>query len=685
MSFKKIELLAPAGTPDALNAAIGEGADAVYFGFKDFNARQRAKNFSYRESEAIIEKFKTISKKAYITLNTVFEDWETDRVYNLLKYLSLLKPDAVIVQDLGILNIINKYFNNLKIHASTQMNVSSASGVNFLSKYNVNRVVLSRELSFDEIKEIRNNTTSELEVFVHGALCISASGLCLFSSFTDRKSANRGQCVQPCRKFYENNKKNSAFFSTNDLMLIKQLPYLMDIGINSIKIEGRMRSANYVAQTVKAYRYVIDNYVSEGEGAIKKGISMLNNDMARNKTIYLFQNKNNIDHLMVNQKSGTGIYIGKVNKKTKINNEYCFSVTEPIDTLTVNDTLRIQSQNDKKRQSIKIEKIINENNNIFIKADIKLNINDTVYLINKSDQKLKYSHIIPKNLKNFKRHPGNKPAPLIKSSKINKQIKYRLNNGIYVKLSSFKDIFLAQAFKPDKIILSLTNKNFEELKWNINKPSFKHENIIIYLEPFFQQSDAEFLKEKIDFLINNNFKDFILNNLGHISFFNDKNINLITGPYLYSFNRYSIDFLITCGFNYIISPIENNKKNIFDSTSSFNKHNWLITIFSFPELFFIISKINKNLDFDQFHDNKNNLYNIVHFDEKSSIIPEKPFSIIDKIPLLKKHGFEKVIIDFSNIQIKKNYYKNIMNSAYKNEILQNTSRFNWNDGFFRFK
>jgi len=685
LSFNKIELLAPAGTPDALNAAIGEGADAVYFGFKDFNARQRAKNFSYRETEAIIEKFKPISKKAYITLNTVFENWETDRIYNLLKYLSLVKPDAVIVQDFGIINIINKYFNNLKIHASTQMNVSSASGVNFLSKYNVNRVVLSRELSFDEIKEIRNNTVSELEVFVHGALCISASGLCLFSSFTDRKSSNRGHCVQPCRKIYENNKKNGTFFSTNDLMLIKQLPYLMDIGINSIKIEGRMRSANYVAQTVKAYRYVIDNYKNEGEKAIIYGLTILNNDMARKKTTYLFQNKDNTDHLMASQKSGTGICVGKVKNIKKINNEYFFSVDEPIDTLSVNDTLRIHSHNDKKRKSIKIERIIKDNDNFFIKSDIKLNINDMVYLINKADHKVKYSHVIPKNLKNYKRHPGNKPAPFLKSSKSNKPVKYKLNNGIYVKLTFFKDIFLAQAVKPNKLILPLTNKNFEELKWNLNKAAFKKEDIIIYLEPFFQQSDAELLKEKIDFLANNNFKDFILNNLGHISFFNEKNINLIAGPYLYSFNRYSIDFLLNCGFNYIISPIENNKKNLFDSTTLFNKHNWIVTIFSFPELFYIISKINKKLDFEQFLDNNNNFYNIVVFDEKSSVIPEKPFSIIDKIPLLKKHGIEKVIIDFSNIQLKKNYYKNILNSTFKNEILQNTTRFNWNDGFYRFK
>ncbi|MBN2547038.1 MAG: U32 family peptidase [Spirochaetes bacterium] len=685
MSFNKIELLAPAGTPDALNAAIGEGADAVYFGFKDFNARQRAKNFSYRETEVIIEKFKQISKKAYITLNTIFEDWETDRVYNLLKYLSLVKPDAVIVQDFGIINIINKYFNNLKIHASTQMNVSSSNGVNFLSKYNVNRVVLSRELSFDEIKEIRNNTVSELEVFVHGALCISASGLCLFSSYTDRKSANRGYCVQSCRKIYKSGKKNGPYFSTNDLMLIRQLPHLMDIGINSIKIEGRMRSANYVAQTVKAYRYVIDNYRNEGEDAINKGISILNDDMARNKTTYLFQNKNNTDHLMTKQKSGTGIYLGIVNKIKKINNDFYFSIKNSSASCSINDILRTQSIDGKKRKSFKIKQIIKNDNNIFIKSDFKLDINDAIYLISRAEQKAKYSHVIPKNLKNYKRHPGNKLAPFLKISKKNKSNDYKLKNGIYVKLSFFKDIFLIQAIKPDKIILTLTVKNYEELKWNINKITFKKEDIIINFEPFFQQSDVEDLKRKIEFLLKNNFKDFILNNLGQVNLLIDKKVNLIAGPYLYSFNRYSIDFLLNCGFNYIVSPIENNKKNLFDSTKFFSKQNWIVTIFSFPELFYIISKINKNFDFNEITDNKNNLFNIVKFDEKLTVIPEKPFSIIDKIPLLKKHGIEKLIVDFSNIQLKKNYYKNILNSVFKYEILQNTTRFNWNDGFYRFK
>ena len=216
MNYKP-ELLAPVGSKDVLDAAIGEGADSIYLGVKDFNARARAKNFNYKEFEAAVDKLHAVGKKVYVAVNTLFEEWEKDRIFNLLKYLSLVKPDAVIVQDFGTIYIINKYFPELRIHASTQMNISSAKGVNFLSKSSVKRVVLGRELTFSEIKDIREKTGLELEVFIHGALCFSTSGLCLFSSYLDGKSGNRGLCSQPCRRLYKNEKKSGFFFSPGDL------------------------------------------------------------------------------------------------------------------------------------------------------------------------------------------------------------------------------------------------------------------------------------------------------------------------------------------------------------------------------------------------------------------------------------------------------------------------------------
>ena len=194
-----VELLAPAGNPETLDAAIGEGADAVYLGLRSFNARMRSSNFSWSQFEAAVEALHKRNKKIFVTVNTVIEESELERMYRFLSYLNKIGPDALIVQDFGVMSMARTYFPSLRIHASTQMNASSARAVNMLSRAGVSRVVLSRELGLEEIQAVKAATSCELEVFVHGALCVSASGLCLFSSYLGGKSANRGMCAQACR------------------------------------------------------------------------------------------------------------------------------------------------------------------------------------------------------------------------------------------------------------------------------------------------------------------------------------------------------------------------------------------------------------------------------------------------------------------------------------------------------
>lgn len=222
------ELLAPAGNIEALDAAIGEGADAVYLGLKTFNARLRSSNFAWNQFEAAVQAVHRLGKKIFVTVNTVSEERETERLYRFLAYLDRVGPDGLIVQDFGVVRMVQEFFPKLKLHASTQMNIASARGVNLLSKEGIRRVVLSRELSLEEIKKIRANTSAELEVFVHGALCVSESGLCLFSSYLGGKSANRGMCTQACRRFYtaETNGgfEQGYYFSPCDLQLAEKIP-----------------------------------------------------------------------------------------------------------------------------------------------------------------------------------------------------------------------------------------------------------------------------------------------------------------------------------------------------------------------------------------------------------------------------------------------------------------------------
>jgi putative protease len=288
-----MELLAPAGSPEALDAAIGEGADAVYLGLKDFNARLRSANFAYSQFESALRTLRKMGKKIYVTVNTVFEQREADRMYQLLKYLASQGPDALIVQDFGVVAMARAEFPSLRLHASTQMNIASARGANALSRHGVSRVVLARELSLEELRSIRTETNMELEVFVHGALCVSASGLCLFSSFLGGKSANRGMCTQACRRLYRRPSGESGYyFSPNDLQLLERLPDIAAAGINALKIEGRMKSASYVGAVVSAYRLVVDA-IEQGEDedqiqrSIEQGREILRNDFARPKTQFL--------------------------------------------------------------------------------------------------------------------------------------------------------------------------------------------------------------------------------------------------------------------------------------------------------------------------------------------------------------------------------------------------------------
>jgi len=233
-----MELLAPAGSPEALDAAIGEGADAVYLGLKDFNARLRSANFTYAQFESALRSLRRTGKKVYVTVNTVFEQREADRMYQFLKYLEGQAPDALIVQDYGVLAMAEAEFPSLRLHASTQMNIASARGANALSRHGVSRVVLARELSLEELKNIKSETNLELEVFVHGALCISVSGLCLFSSFLGGKSANRGMCTQACRRLYHRaDGEGGYYFSPNDLQLLERLPQLAAAGISAVKMK----------------------------------------------------------------------------------------------------------------------------------------------------------------------------------------------------------------------------------------------------------------------------------------------------------------------------------------------------------------------------------------------------------------------------------------------------------------
>lgn len=271
----KIELLAPAGDKEKLETALHFGADAVYFAGKNYGLRAMSSNFTNEEMRDAVEKIHSLGKKAYVTLNVYAHNKDFDGLEEYLKFLEEIHVDAVLVSDLGILSFIKAKAPNLPIHISTQANTTNKFSVAFYEKLGAERVVLARELSLEEIDQIHKaNPNIELEIFVHGAMCISYSGRCLLSNYLTGRDANHGECVQACRwKYYiteekrldkhfeiQEDDRGAYIMNSKDLCLIEYLDKIIDAGVFSLKVEGRMKSPYYVGTVINAYRRAIDLY-----------------------------------------------------------------------------------------------------------------------------------------------------------------------------------------------------------------------------------------------------------------------------------------------------------------------------------------------------------------------------------------------------------------------------------------
>ncbi|MDD4689011.1 MAG: U32 family peptidase [Eubacteriales bacterium] len=270
--MRKMELLAPAGSFEALKAAINAGADAVYFAGSDFGARKFASNFDDEEIVKAIMYCKTHGVKSYITVNTLISDREFKKLCPFLELIYTAGADGVIIQDLGVAKLIREQLPDLPLHASTQMTVCTPDGAKQLEELGFKQVVLSRELTKDQIEEICKSTNIKAEIFVHGALCVSYSGQCLMSSMIGGRSGNRGCCAQPCRMNYTLDGKKGAFLSLKDLSLINHIETLSQIGVDSLKIEGRMKGPEYISVVTSIYRKAID-----GKTVTKDDIKLLEN------------------------------------------------------------------------------------------------------------------------------------------------------------------------------------------------------------------------------------------------------------------------------------------------------------------------------------------------------------------------------------------------------------------------
>jgi len=324
--LKKIEILAPAGSMESFTAAIHAGADAVYLGGTLFSARASADNFTQEQLLEALDLAHLHGKSVYLTVNTLLKEQELFMLPDYLMPYYLHGLDAVIVQDFGVLQIVGSYFPKLPVHVSTQMTLTGSAGAEFLknSGYPVTRIVPARELTLSELQRLRTETDLELEVFVHGALCVCYSGQCLLSSMLGGRSGNRGRCAQPCRKLYTAGKHTSYLFSPKDLCTLELIPDLIDAGIDSFKIEGRMKKPEYAAYTAWLYRKYVDRYLESGREEYTAYIALhpqeLEDDLRGLGDLYnrggftkgYFVVRNGIDMMSMERPNHEGILVGHV-------------------------------------------------------------------------------------------------------------------------------------------------------------------------------------------------------------------------------------------------------------------------------------------------------------------------------------------------------------------------------------
>ncbi len=750
------ELLSPAGNIEALDAAIGEGADAVYLGLKSFNARLRSSNFAWNQFEAAVSSCHRLGKKIYVTVNTVCQENETERLYRFLSYLNKIGPDALIVQDLGVIRMCQEFFPNLELHASTQMNVASADAANLLSKQGLKRVVLARELGLDEVVKIKQSTNAELEMFVHGALCVSESGLCLFSSYLGGKSANRGMCTQACRRYYTaevpGGIEKGYYFSPCDLELINHIPELCDAGIDSFKIEGRMKSAEYVGSVTAAYRYVIDHYKEDRKGAVAEGKRMLATDFARSKTDYWYGFKNlsqGIEEagqkiLNPNQAGGTGIYLGKIadlreasaSEKNEANTNLLRSqmrneekealLEETSDEISSpkesgkesvkgqkdkskekvfssiqmallkggsydpdpGDSIRLHKSDDTGRLSHKVRVVrTDDQGRKWIDVPEGFTRGDSVYLLQTKSMSKRYRRVLPSDLSRFRKQPSNDQLPVLDLTVAEKNQMAFFPEGLYVGVSTIQDAHMIQGLHPVRVLLELNSETEYDLlnKDSPQKPLLPYPKKMLFLnlDPFVAEGSAGHLKEVLNALIEKGWTNFVVNNLAQINMLKGKKVNLLAGPYLYTFNRWAVSFLENQNVMNYISPLENSEENLKDTFyARGEKDRVLLTVFAYPQLFRMRFKLPSSYDFTFFSDKEGSSFKVNSTVDGSFVMPELPFSLLDKMNSLHSKGFTHQLIDFSKTRVLKSDIRDMIKIIQSKEVIQGASRFNWKDGFY---
>jgi len=669
---QKPELLLPVGNIEAFYAAIEGGANAIYMGLSQFNARNRAKNFSVWQMQWLVEYARKRNVRSYITLNTLVKNKELPELINLLHILKEIKVDAVIIQDWGVYQIIKKYFPEIHIHGSTQGGVHNSMGTHLAAQLGFDRIILARELTIDEIKTISEKSSVELETFVHGALCYSFSGYCLFSSYLGGMSGNRGLCRQPCRRHYSVNSENRYLFSLKDLELIELIPTFASMRVSAVKIEGRMRTAEYVFRVAQAYRMVLDDYRT-----IPEAKELLKLDTGRLKTSY-FPGKMLKDAIADNPY--TGLLLGEISSLNL--NNFSFITNYPI---KLKDRIRIMPKDDTDTTSFKINQITFRDEIVdaakpgqlvtLTNENAGFSIGDKIFLVGSGDIKFKnkFPTIAVKKIGKLRESEQNRILKEINHtySSINQNKKIYT----YVRIDSPEMLSFVAELVPDYLII-----NIESSKWDndwFESVDLIKEKTIIELPKFIIESQLSGYQKLIFQFFKTGFNDYMLSHLSQKELLPKSNrVRIHSNENVYVMNNAALDFVKTIINGKFIHSVESDFENMF----SFKTKEGIVPLYFHPHLFYSRMPVPLKSG-ESFTDNALS-YKKISRNGFTIITSEKPVAIFQYKEKLIKQGFNKFLIDLSFTDPSKETLREIKKNYELSGIIKDTREFNFKKGLW---
>jgi len=683
-----MKIVAPAGNMERFYSAISATADEIYLGLKGFGARRNAENFTVEELKKAIDYAHLRGSRIFLTLNTIMTNREIELLYPTLKDLYNYGLDAIIVQDIGYAEYLHKNFPSIEIHGSTQMTVANYYEINYLKELGFKRIVLPRELSFEEIKEIRKNTDMELEVFVSGSLCISFSGNCYMSSFIGGRSGNRGMCAQPCRKEYKTScGEKSYFLSPKDQLYgLDEIKKLQEIGVESIKVEGRMKDVSYVYETVSYFRNLI-NGIDKEENTPKlfnRGYSkgyFYDNDKVVGKSIKLDEDivsGDGITFVSKDYKNLGGTYIGKINvANIKEDRKIAYKNEKLI--LNFPDGTKYVFRNYNKRLNDEIsKKIKSTDKKLEINFDFTAKLNEKLilktYLEDENGNRILNLEEISETLtqKAQKRAISEedikeKLTEIGDSEFTVKNIKIDIDENIFIPLSELKILKRNAVEKFREKILSyfrrdldseLKENNQEYFKLEIEKDELKDLEIRVIVSNEEQKSFLENIKDeynikevyyrtydiaKQSMLSQHNLDNKLASNLYEL--LENKNSDVMLNWNMNIVNSYTIS---------VLEKIEKLESFIVSPEINFSKIRELGKT-RLKKALLIYSKLKgMTIDID-IADNKNEVitnkendkFNIIKNEYGTEIFLDKPLNIINIMEDIKKLNVDIVVLEFT--------------------------------------